>query len=183
MSCDACMKRFLRTFAGAYPVTTATPRSRLLTGYINPNLRRQYAVTSITSAENGIGKIGTENDGAYPDRGSSALTAREQSSKGLEEKEQLPRSKGVIPHDINGKPFSKDEFLVRKHLQYLKDPLKLADFVRDKLRSGEFNEAQTIVRAASRDVQCTVSWNHLIDYLLSQGRMNTAIKTYHEVSV
>ena len=70
---------------------------------------------------------------------------------------------------------------VRKELQFLKDPLVLAVQVRKYLREDEFEKTLALVRAASKDVQCTVSWNHLIDYEMSKGRMNAAIKTYNEV--
>lgn len=65
----------------------------------------------------------------------------------------------------------------------MKDPLQLADFVRKTLRKDDFENAETLVRVASKDVQCTVSWNHLIDWQLSKGRMNAAIKTYNEVCI
>lgn len=70
---------------------------------------------------------------------------------------------------------------IATHLTYLKDPLKLADFVRKTLRNDDFDFALEIVRAASKDVQCTVSWNHLVDWQLSRGKMNAAIQTYNEV--
>jgi hypothetical protein len=68
-----------------------------------------------------------------------------------------------------------------QQLRYLKDPLKLADHVRKTLLRDDFETAQKVVRAASRDVQCVVSWNHLVDWQLSKGFMNAAIKTYNEV--
>ena len=74
-----------------------------------------------------------------------------------------------------------DNALVRKQLKYLKDPLKLAEHVRATLREDDFESAMAIVRAASKDTECIVSWNHLIDWQLSKGRMNGAMKTYNEV--
>lgn len=64
---------------------------------------------------------------------------------------------------------------------FLKDPLKLANDVRDTLRKDRFEEAQEVVRTASKDLQCVVSWNHLIDWQMSQGKVNGAVKTYNEV--
>ena len=91
-------------------------------------------------------------------------------------------SRGIRPADKAPKNSLKSDFVIRKHLQYLKDPLKLADHVRRMLRADNFDETLEVVRAASKTVQCTVSWNHLIDWQLSKGRMNAAIKTFNEVS-
>ncbi len=70
---------------------------------------------------------------------------------------------------------------LEQELRYLKDPLKLADHIRGILRHDEDKKALEIVRAASRDVQCTVSWNHLMDYQMSKGRVNASLKMYNEV--
>jgi hypothetical protein len=70
-----------------------------------------------------------------------------------------------------------------KQLKYLKDPLKLAEHVRKILRDDDFESALALVRAASKDTQCIVSWNHLIDWQLSRQKMNGAIKTYNEVGI
>ena len=74
-----------------------------------------------------------------------------------------------------------DDPLVKRQLKHLKDPLKLAEHVRENLREDDFDSALAIVRAASKDTQCTVSWNHLIDWQLSKYKMKDAIKTYNEV--
>jgi hypothetical protein len=70
---------------------------------------------------------------------------------------------------------------IRKELVYLLDPLKLADHVLNLLREGKFDEAQALVREASKNFPCTVSWNHLINSQLNEGKVNGAIKTYNEV--
>ena len=73
------------------------------------------------------------------------------------------------------------EFAVGKHLQYLKDPLKIAEHVQATLAKDRYDEALLLVRTASRDTKVTVSWNHLIDYLMKQQRLNAAIKLYNEM--
>jgi hypothetical protein len=70
---------------------------------------------------------------------------------------------------------------VRKELDYLRDPLKLANHVLNLLRQDRFDEAELLVQTASKSFPCTVSWNHLIDWELSKGKVNVAIKTYNEV--
>lgn len=87
-------------------------------------------------------------------------------------------SRGVRPSKTSKPPADK---IIDQHLVYLKDPLKLADFIRKTLRDGDFETAQRIVRAASKDVQCIVSWNHLVNWQVTQGKLNAAIKTYNEV--
>jgi hypothetical protein len=89
-------------------------------------------------------------------------------------------SRGVTPLHKR-KERETDGPLIKKQLKHLKDPLKLAEHVRATLREDDFETALAVVRAASKDTQCIVSWNHLIDWQLSRGKMNGAIKTYNEV--
>jgi hypothetical protein len=84
-------------------------------------------------------------------------------------------SRGITP------AYKKNDRAMKKNLSYLKDPLKLADYVRQALRNGDFEGTLETVRVASKDVRCVVSWNHLIDWQLSKGKVNGAIKTYNEV--
>jgi hypothetical protein len=89
------------------------------------------------------------------------------------------KSRGVTPEHKRTK---KDQRDYQRELIYLKDPLKLAIEVRHRLtHDGDFEAARDLVREASRDIQCTVSWNHLIDWQMSQNRVNAAIKTFNEV--
>jgi hypothetical protein len=74
-----------------------------------------------------------------------------------------------------------DPGAIRKELTYLGDPLKLADHVFQLLRQDRFDEAKLLVQAASKSLPCTVSWNHLMDWQLSRGKVNSAIKTYNAV--
>lgn len=70
----------------------------------------------------------------------------------------------------------------RNQSRYLKDPLKLADTVREYLRDDKFDEALALTQFASKDVQCTVSWNHLINWQLTKGKVRGALKSYNEVN-
>jgi hypothetical protein len=70
---------------------------------------------------------------------------------------------------------------VQKELIYLGDPLKLANHVFNLLRQDKFDDAELLVQTASKSFPCTVSWNHLINWQLSQGKVNGAIKSYNEV--
>ena len=76
-------------------------------------------------------------------------------------------------------PFKKKS--LEEELRWLKDPLKLGANVVALLRQDEFQKALELVRLASKDIQCTVSWNHLVDYEMSKGRVTNASKIYNEV--
>lgn len=70
---------------------------------------------------------------------------------------------------------------LEQELRYLKDPLKLANHTVKLLRTEQHQKALELVKLGSRDVACVVSWNHLIDYEMSKGRVNAALKLYNEV--
>ncbi|KAI9791025.1 MAG: hypothetical protein M1833_001715 [Piccolia ochrophora] len=71
---------------------------------------------------------------------------------------------------------------VRKELQYLNDPLKLADHVRSTIRERDEATAMELVRnATSSGMQCVVAWNHLIDFQMHQARVKAALATYNEM--
>lgn len=70
---------------------------------------------------------------------------------------------------------------VELEVRWLRDPLKLADRVAELLSQGSYFTALAITRASSKDLQCTVSWNHLVDYNMAKGKHREAVKTYNEV--
>ncbi|KAI1155062.1 hypothetical protein F4825DRAFT_460047 [Nemania diffusa] len=73
------------------------------------------------------------------------------------------------------------QWAARKELQYLGDPLHIANRIRIALHKGDFELAADITRQASKTLPVTVSWNHLIDYQLENGRMHAALKLYNEM--
>ncbi|ROW12230.1 hypothetical protein VMCG_00368 [Cytospora schulzeri] len=66
-------------------------------------------------------------------------------------------------------------------LQYANDPYHIAENVVTKLKRGEFEKALVLTREASRDKQCVVSWNHLIEYEFKKFRLHSAMKLYNEM--
>lgn len=60
--------------------------------------------------------------------------------------------------------------------------MKLADHTVKLLQEDDPEKALGIVKLASKDVECTVSWNHLIDYEMSKARVTNAVKLYNDVS-
>lgn len=67
-------------------------------------------------------------------------------------------------------------------LQWAKDPYHIAENVVTKLKDAEFEKALLLTREASRDKQCVVSWNHLIEHEFKNYKLHSAMKLYHEVS-
>jgi hypothetical protein len=91
--------------------------------------------------------------------------------------------------ETGGVPLKRKEYklevsmgnVLRKHPEYAQDPLKLAEFTRKSLRGDDIETAIAVVRAASKSLACTVSWNHVIDWQMTKGKMNAALKTFNEV--
>ena len=77
------------------------------------------------------------------------------------------------------KQFSRTD--LEQEIRYLSDPLKLAQNTLDLLHKDEAAKALEIVRLASRTTASTVSWNHIIDYHLSKGRVAESLKVYNDV--
>lgn len=73
--------------------------------------------------------------------------------------------------------------VLKKHMVYLEDPVKLANDVLRNLQADKYEEALELVRYASKDMPCVVSWNHLVDWQMRTGKINGAMKTYNEVSI
>ncbi|KAI1274814.1 hypothetical protein F5Y07DRAFT_401096 [Xylaria sp. FL0933] len=73
------------------------------------------------------------------------------------------------------------ERVVRKELEYLRDPLHIANRVKLALDKDDFQLAGSLTREASKKYNVTVSWNHLIDYQMGAQRLGPAIKLYNEM--
>jgi hypothetical protein len=88
------------------------------------------------------------------------------------------------PHDRTVSVVGRSaEWAARKELDYLKDPLHIANRVRKALDKDDFKHAAEITRQASKHTKVAVSWNHLIDYELKKDRIHSAFKLYNEVSL
>ncbi|KAK4930822.1 hypothetical protein LTR49_002586 [Elasticomyces elasticus] len=70
---------------------------------------------------------------------------------------------------------------IRKELQWLTDPAKLADHVHYVLRCDNAEKALELVRMASNKMQCVVSWNHCLDYFMKDGKVAEAMKVYNDM--
>jgi pentatricopeptide repeat protein len=65
----------------------------------------------------------------------------------------------------------------------LEDPLKLAEYVLAQLRKGRVGDAEMVVKNASSLGQYTVSWNHLIKWYASEGKLKMALGLYNDVGI
>ncbi|ESZ92967.1 hypothetical protein SBOR_6633 [Sclerotinia borealis F-4128] len=102
-------------------------------------------------------------------------------SKGVKRQEWLD-SRGQRPADKKPAPIDPnidDKFIWK--LKQLQDPLQLASYVRKLLSDDDFEKALLYVRAASKNVECVVSWNHLIEWQFSKDQLTPALKTYNEM--
>ncbi|KAH6624454.1 hypothetical protein B0J18DRAFT_490447 [Chaetomium sp. MPI-SDFR-AT-0129] len=69
----------------------------------------------------------------------------------------------------------------KKQLSLVSDPYHVAQHVNQFLDKNNFDMALTIARMASRDYQTEVSWNHLIDYQMKNGRLHAAVDLFNEM--
>jgi pentatricopeptide repeat protein len=70
---------------------------------------------------------------------------------------------------------------VSRELPWLKDPLRLADRIRTLLEQGKEEKALALVRLASRNTQCQISWNAIISYYLKRKNLSVAWAIFNEV--
>lgn len=73
------------------------------------------------------------------------------------------------------------ERIVKKHMNYMDDPWKIAQYVEQTLEKDRYDEALLLVQKASKDRQVVVAWNHLINYQLQKQQIRLAVKLYNEV--
>lgn len=178
LTCHACMRRSLQSLTRDSSSSASAFTGALTTAY---NRRRNYSSVS-SQRLNSLDRKRTRSAVSYRQYAVPVASKwQDKVTSRTIRRQQWLQSRGIRPESKPPTPEAEIDRSVRKELQYLKDPLVLADHVRQYLREDEFDKTLALVRAASKDVQCTVSWNHLIDYELSKGRMNAAIKTYNEV--
>ncbi|KAL8995458.1 MAG: hypothetical protein Q9169_004799 [Polycauliona sp. 2 TL-2023] len=84
------------------------------------------------------------------------------------------------PERLGQLDFKKEKELDRE-LIYLQDPVKLAENTIALLREDDNQKALELTRRASKQLPCTVSWNHLVDYEMSKGRIKKAVTIYNEM--
>ena len=177
LSCGACRERCLQALVGTSTFSASTRPSiaskltkvPLSQSYSNTRRRRSRRPSDILPCRR---------------KQSPWLTLKRDFGGAAKEYGKRPRIEpigGVTLRRLDYKLGNAMESVLQKHPTYGNDPLKLAEFVRKALRGDDFDTAAAVVRAASKQIQCTVSWNHLIDWQMTKGRMNAALKIYNEV--
>ncbi|KXJ97424.1 hypothetical protein Micbo1qcDRAFT_156302 [Microdochium bolleyi] len=61
------------------------------------------------------------------------------------------------------------------------DPLRAAQHVSQLLSKDKFEDARAFTRAASKQAQVVVSWNHLIDHALKNQKLREGLKIFQEM--
>lgn len=75
--------------------------------------------------------------------------------------------------------FSKQSLEIE--LSWLCDMLKLSDHTLNLLQKDDFHKAYELLKLASKKYDCTISWNHLINYQMGKGRVANAINLFNDV--
>lgn len=75
--------------------------------------------------------------------------------------------------------FSKESLEIE--LRWLKDMRKFGDHTLNLLQKDDFRKAYELVKLASKKYDCTISWNHLINYEMGKGRVANAVNLFNDV--
>lgn len=180
LSCHNCMRHCLQSVIGQ-PLQRTQIRSIPSPHSTYRNLTRLYSTSQTTSQK--------RKESIQPN--SNGFTIRRTSPNdrsalgGTEEiRQKWLQSRGSRPvGQRKRKPNFDTEENMKRHMQFLQDPLKLADYIRTTLRNDDFETAEKVVHYASKTMLCVVSWNHLVDWQMSKGKMSAAIKTYNDVCI
>lgn len=176
-NCSACMERCLHGLIGNSSISAPSIRTSVVAATaLGRDLSRNYGTSSASSANSSrppkqydSSSHYSQTQPRYNARPNSEREPRDSKPGGF----QLRRKDYRLEKTMHG--------VLSKHPVYGSDPVKLAEYARKALKGDDFETALAVVRAASKGLSCTVSWNHLIDWQMSKGKMNAALKTYNEV--
>ncbi|KAF2139344.1 uncharacterized protein K452DRAFT_254647 [Aplosporella prunicola CBS 121167] len=175
LSCRLCLGHSLRAVTQRPPLTSpANALARLATR--RPiNGQRLAALSppcrSYATAELAVDAL-SEADRSY--------VPYEYSQKAAERKKVLV---GNLHRNLKNRELDPDEtaFNVKLLKRINNDPLKLADFVNTRLRFDDVSRTIAVVRFASKYMNCVVSWNHVINHIMSLHRVPEAMKIYNDM--
>ncbi|KAI6838438.1 hypothetical protein KC340_g3815 [Hortaea werneckii] len=159
--CNACTLRYLRALASEAAVQNRHHSRLLLTPHLTiPSHRRAASTAAAPPASN---------------QGNPYLNAAQ-----LRHQTQGD----VIPFD-HDRPATEvttfDKKALRKELEWLPDPVKFTEHVQYTLRCEKPMKALELVRLASKTRQCTVAWNHVVNYNMQRGHLRDAFAVYNEM--
>ncbi|KAL0930788.1 pentatricopeptide repeat containing protein [Colletotrichum truncatum] len=201
LACNSCLKRALKPVisAGSFP---EAPRM-LQHGLPMRRFQRPYSISMKntmqelrnSTAERPAAAINERR--ALRTRQNENAASREPGDAIPSEEEETAPEAGVVSkeHFIEGlkdtveseefaakRAKQKLEWAVGKHLEHMQDRWKIGKHVEATLRKDRFDEALLLTQRASKDEQCVVAWNHLIDYEIRQRkRLNASIKLLNDM--
>lgn len=201
-SCSTCLARCLRAIVSdrIIPYSHYTARSTHIASAVRHYSKRgeQTSISTrpahkrtVRDAADGATKLADyEWDAKSTPDGWARSRQNLDAGRGLRKTERQ-RSVAAM-REAHGSPKATDEVTLAekrkqqrlyKELDYLPDPAKLADYVLSLVKNDDVTKAMDLVRLAGKKMECTVSWNHIINYLMGKSRVNAALKVYNEVSV
>ncbi|KAG5513972.1 hypothetical protein PMAC_000594 [Pneumocystis sp. 'macacae'] len=77
--------------------------------------------------------------------------------------------------------FQKGLKCIRKSRKLNDDPYILSKNVKALVNQGNITDAVVKIRSYSRNVLCTVAWNHIIDYCMNSGKVSLGLKYFNEM--
>ncbi|KAK4494032.1 hypothetical protein PRZ48_015218 [Zasmidium cellare] len=156
LECRACVQRCIRSIAGDEVLLQSIRRPLLLTPHLaNRPPRRRVATAAPVRNDESQDALSAHFGDANTNKSNKLSLAK--SSK------------------------SSDDKAIRKELEWLKDPVKLAEHVHYTLREKKIEKAINLCRIASKSMTCIVAWNHVIDWHIKNQRVNAAIDIYNEM--
>ncbi|TKA31998.1 hypothetical protein B0A50_01243 [Salinomyces thailandicus] len=167
--CSSCTLRALRALAAdALPVSRRSSRL-LLTPRLTVAAQRRHASTTSATASS-----------SSPPTGEAYLNAAQ--LRHLAEVEHIPFAQETPGKKaVHVELARRDIKALKKELEWLPDPVKFADHVQYTLRCQKPKKALELVRLASRDRQCIVAWNHLVNYFMQRGQISDALDIFNEM--
>ncbi|KAF7197612.1 Pentatricopeptide repeat-containing protein 2, mitochondrial [Pseudocercospora fuligena] len=160
LECRACVLRSIRAIAGdAYGSISTSILQRPLV--LTPQLANRPAPRRLATAA-------AESNAVEQDALSSLEPVPQPTT-------DIIRSKRRGPITVS------NEKALRKELIHLKDRVKFADHVHYILRDNKPEKALDLCRLGSREMQCTVAWNHVIAWNLENGKVKQALEIYNEM--
>ena len=190
ISCTACLRRALQIAAADY--SHLTLQSTPLTVYLGDSLASTASSRSHStwaSIQKGHHRRELRKSLDKPERIRPKTPRSKPSSTTLRDTRARERNRSLlVPQSTNHEVVPIPSRSTRIELEFLRDPLKLAQTVLEKLRSNDALGAVELVRASEKvpggmtgTSGNLVSWNHLIDWHGHNGDMAGAAKLYNEM--
>ena len=186
--CTTCLRRCLRDLAGdAFNSAIAQrPYSASLVAHKAGRVTHSSSKSYATAASAYLDRRESEEDGTGQAAPTIGRSGRARWRQDLTERSPRKHPSATTPFKEDGSSeLSRvpqfDRAVLEKELRYLHDPLKLADHTINLLKKDEYHKALELVKMSSRNMSCTVSWNHLMDYEMYKGRVSNALKIYNDV--